>query len=79
MIAVTASFLCSALLGLRLTLIGFLPVMLAISVAVFAYQDALTGALTLVMTQLGYVGGVLMRAFLPTRSARPALRRATAR
>jgi hypothetical protein len=79
MIAVTATFLCSALLGLRLTIIGFIPVMLVASIVAFALQGALAGGLTLIAMQVGYTGGILLRAFLPTRNARPALRRAALR
>lgn len=79
MIAVTATFLCSALLGLRLTLLGFIPVMLVASVAAFALQGALAGGLTLVAMQVGYMGGIVLRAFLPARTPRPALGRAALR
>ncbi|MDB5544269.1 MAG: hypothetical protein JWO64_1418 [Hyphomicrobiales bacterium] len=79
MIAVTATFLCSALLGLRLTLFGFVPLMLVASIVAFALQGALAGGLTLVAMQIGYTGGILLRAFMPTRTARPALRRAALR
>ena len=79
MIAVTATFLCSALLGLRLTLLGFLPIMLTASIAAFALQGALAGGLTLAAMQIGYTGGILLRACLPARAARPAMRRAAVR
>jgi hypothetical protein len=75
MIAVTATFLCSALLGLRLTLLGFIPVMLVASVAAFTLQGVLAGGLTLVAMQVGYIGGIVLRAFLPARTPRPALGR----
>ncbi len=79
MIAVTATFLCSALLGLRLTVLGFIPVMLVASIVAFALQGALAGGLTLIAMQVGYTGGILLRAFLPARTARPALSRAALR
>jgi hypothetical protein len=79
MIAVTACFLCSALLGLRLTIVGFIPVMLVAAIAAFVLQGALGGALVLIAMQTGYVSGVLFRAVLPVRTSRPALRRAALR
>jgi uncharacterized membrane protein len=79
MIAVTASFLCSALLGMRLTFPAFAPIMLAATIAAFALQGALAGCLVLALAQAGYVTGILMRALAPARETRPALRRATAR
>ena len=79
MIAVTASFLCSALLGLRLTVVGFLPVMLLAAVAAFALQGAFAALLMLIALQTGFVSGVLLRAVTPFRAARPALRRAVLR
>ena len=79
MIAVTASFLCSALLGLRLTFPAFALVMLLATIAAFALQGALAGCLVLVATQTGYMVGVLMRTFFPARESRPALRRAALR
>ena len=63
MIAVTASFLCSALLGLRLTFIGFTAFMMAASFAVLLMQGVLAG----------------LRAVLPVRTEGPALRRAVLR
>jgi hypothetical protein len=79
MIAVTASFLCSALLGLRLTFPAFAPIMLVATIAAFVLQGALAGCLVLALAQAGYVAGILMRAFSPARESRPALRRAAAR
>lgn len=79
MIAATATLLCSALLGLRLTLLGFIPFMLAASIAALAFQGALAAGLTLVIMQVGYMGGIVLRAYPPARTARPALRRAAVR
>lgn len=76
MIAVTASFLCSALLGLRLTFIGFTAFMMAASFAVLLMQGVLAGVLALLAMQLGYVAGVMLRA---VRTEGPALRRAALR
>jgi hypothetical protein len=79
MIAVTASFLCSALLGLRLTFPAFAPLMLLATIAAFALQGALAGVLVLVATQTGYFFGIVLRAFMPSRESRPALRRVAIR
>lgn len=76
MIAVSASFLCSALLGLRLTVFGFIPVMLAAAIAVFALQGAVAGILALIIMQGGYVSGILLRTLPPARTLRPAVSRA---
>lgn len=75
MIAVTVSFLCSALVGLRLTFMALVPLMLAAAVIVFALHGALVAALSLAAIQAGYVAGVLLRAFFPARIGAAPLRR----
>jgi hypothetical protein len=77
MFAFTAAFLCSALLGLRVTFPAFLPFMM-LAVVLAATQGLLVAAVVLVATQIGYVCGALARACVPSRQARPALRRVSA-
>lgn len=79
MIAFTASFLCSALLGLRLGLPAFLPLMLLAAAGAAATHGILAGVLVLAASQTGYLCGVILRALAPLRQTRPALRQAAVR
>lgn len=79
MIAFAASFLCSALLGLRLTFPAFLMLMLPAAVGAAVTSGLLASAAVLIGAQTGYLCGALMRGLAPARPARPALRQVALR